>query len=77
MVRSLNLAVVAGVVLLGFSGCVQTQVTRQIQVHKDANGKITGSTETESATQMGSAFKFSGMEYLKGGPKETEPLKLY
>jgi Fe-S cluster biogenesis protein NfuA len=66
-----------GVLVLGCTGCVQTQVTRQIQIHKDANGKITGSTEVETATQMGAAFKFSGFEYLKAGPRETEPLKLY
>lgn len=77
MNRWIGLAVVVGTVALGVSGCVQTQVTRQIQIHKDATGKITGFTETESATQMGAAFKFSGFEYLKAGPKETEPLKLY
>jgi hypothetical protein len=77
MTRLILVALVLGIVMLSFSGCVQTQVTRQIQVHKDANGKITGFTEIESATQMGAAFKFSGFEYLKAGPKETEPLKLY
>lgn len=64
-------------VILGLAGCVQTQVTRQVQVHKDANGKITGFTEIESATQMGATFKFSGFEHLKGGPGEAGPLKLY
>jgi hypothetical protein len=77
MNRLTRVAVGLGIVMLCFSGCVQTQVMRQIQIHKDADGKITGFTEIESATQMGAAFKFSGFEYLKGGPKETEPLKLY
>ena len=77
MGRWIGLAVIASIAALGLSGCVQTQVTRQIQVHKDATGKVTGFTEIESATQMGAAFKFSGFEYLKAGPKETEPLKLY
>lgn len=71
-----GLAVVV-TVALGASGCVQTHVTRAVQIHKDADGKVTGYTEIESATQMGQAFKFSGFEYLKAGPRETEPLKLY
>jgi hypothetical protein len=75
--RPTAFAALLGLVLWGVSGCVQTQVTRQIQVHKDASGKITGFTEIESATQVGQAFKFSGMEHLKAGPKETEPLKIY
>jgi hypothetical protein len=68
---------IVGIVLLGATGCIQTQVTRSIQIHKDVNGRVTGFTEIESATQMGSAFKFSGFGYLKAGPGEAEPLKLY
>lgn len=71
------MAGIVGIVLLGAGGCVQTQVTRQIQIHKDVNGRVTGFTEIESATQVGGAFKFSGFEYLKAGPRETEPLKIY
>ena len=71
------IAALIGIATLGASGCVQTQVTRAVQIHKDANGRVTGYTEIESATQRGAAFKFSGFEYLKGGPKETEPLKIY
>ena len=66
-----------GTIVLGTSGCVQTHVTRAVHIHKDASGNVTGYTEIESATQIGAAFKFSGFEYLKGGPKETEPLKIY
>jgi hypothetical protein len=43
--------VVAGLVF-GPAGCVQTQVTKAIHVHKDATGKITGYTEIETATQV-------------------------
>ena len=77
MTRMIRLIAVVTIAMLGFSGCVQTQITRQVQVHKDAAGKITGFTEIESATQMGAAFKFSGFEYLKAGPREAEPLKIY
>ena len=77
MKRSGILIVAVIVLMFTASGCVQTQVTRQISIHKDVNGKVTGYTEVESATQRGAAFKFSGFEYLKGGPGETEPLKLY
>ena len=77
MKRPIALAAVVGIVMCGVSGCVQTQVTRQIRIHKDVDGKVTGFTEIESATQIGAAFKFSGFEYLKAGPRETEPLKIY
>ena len=77
MARSIAATVTIGILALAAAGCVQTQVTRAVQIHKDANGKITGFTEIESATQRGSAFKFSGFEHLKAGPNETEPLKLY
>jgi hypothetical protein len=70
-------AVVPLAAMLLVSGCVQTTVTRAVQIHKDPQGKITGFTEIESATQVGAAFKFSGFEHLKAGPQETEPLKLY
>jgi hypothetical protein len=78
-VRRLTILVgVVGIVLLGATGCIQTQVTRSIQIHKDVNGRVTGFTEIESTTQMRwAAFKLSGFEYLKAGPGEAEPLKLY
>ena len=77
MNRRMTMVLVVGLVMFGVSGCVQTQVMRQIQVHKDVNGKITSYTEVESATQVGQAFKFTGLEHLKAGPRETEPLKIY
>ena len=77
MNRLMRLLPVVLIILLTTSGCVQTQITRQIQVHKDANGHVTGFTEIESATQIGAAFKFSGFEYLKAGPNETQPMKIY
>jgi hypothetical protein len=70
-------SLVCAAVALALAGCVQTQFSRQVQIHKDPTGKITGFTEIESATQVGGTFKFSGFEYLRGGPKDTEPLKIY
>ena len=66
--------VVVGLVL-GSMGCVQTTVTKAVQVHKDATGKITGYTEIESATQAGPAYRFQ-FEHLKSAPGDAQPLKL-
>jgi len=72
---TISWAVVVAGLVLGPTGCVQTQVTKAIQVHKDATGKITGYTETESATQAGPAFRFQ-FEHLKSAPGDVEPFKL-
>jgi hypothetical protein len=34
-----------------FSGCVPITYTKSVQVHKDAQGNITGTTITESITE--------------------------
>jgi hypothetical protein len=67
--------VVAGLVL-GPTGCVQTQVTKAVHVHKDATGQITGYTEIESATQVGQALVRFQFQHLKSAPGDAEPLKL-
>jgi len=74
--RRIALIAALPIATLGLAGCVQTSMTRQIQIHKEVNGNVTGFTEIESATQVGGAFKFSGFQYLKGGPRETEPIKI-
>ena len=48
------------------SGCVQTQVSKSVQVTKDANGRITSTVITETAIQPGRSGKAIGFEYLKG-----------
>jgi hypothetical protein len=62
-------ALVLGAALLG--GCRQ-HAGRAVEAILPVNR-----VQTESATQMGAAFKFSGFEYLKAGPREAEPLKIY
>jgi hypothetical protein len=66
--------VVAGLVF-GPTGCVQTQVTKAVHVHKDASGKITGYTQIESATRAGPGYRFQ-FEHLKSAPGDTQPFKL-
>lgn len=56
------------------SGCVQTQFSKSITIHKDATGRITGTSETESLTQPGSAMPVR-FEHIKkwDGSKPASP----
>jgi hypothetical protein len=76
MWRTIARIVGVGAVIIGATGCVQTQIMKQVQVHKDASGNITGYTETETAIQRVGAFKFE-FEHLKAGAGATEPMKVY
>jgi len=69
-------AVVVAGLILGPAGCVQTQVTKAVHVHKDATGKITGYTEIESATQIGQTFSRFQFQHLKSAPGDAQPFKL-
>lgn len=63
--------------LIALTGCVQTQFHKSVTVQKDANGKVTSSSETESVTQPGSAWPVH-FEYLKlpfGGADNKGPAK--
>ena len=46
------------------TGCVGTRVTKEIQVHRDAQGKVIKTVKIERAVQGGSMVPFS-FEYLK------------
>jgi hypothetical protein len=75
MTKVSRAVVVAGLVL-GPAGCVQTQVTKAIHVHKDATEKITGYTEIETATQVGQSLGRFQFEHLKSEPGAAQPFKL-
>lgn len=51
-------------ICLVLSGCVASLYTKQVQVNKDANGKITSTTETETIQQQGSTegLKFKNLK---------------
>jgi len=51
-------------VCLVLSGCVASLYTKQVQVNKDANGKIISTTETETIQQQGSTegLKFKNLK---------------
>ncbi|MBF0504153.1 MAG: hypothetical protein HQL14_03525 [Candidatus Omnitrophica bacterium] len=61
---------------LALSGCVTTLVTKEVQVKKDANGKVIETTETERVTQRGSA-KGMQFDYLKNKQNDTAPATIY
>jgi len=53
------------------SGCVAVVVQKEIQVRKDASGKIVETVEIERATQQGSILGGVQFDHLKS--KETDP----
>lgn len=71
-ILGLSLAVITTAV----TGCVGTQVTKKISVHKDASGKITGYTEEEWATQAGGSTRQFEFEHLKNTSTDTQPIKV-
>jgi hypothetical protein len=50
------------------AGCVGTRITKEIEVHRDAQGKIIKTVETETATQNGmmKPFKFNTFKCERG-----------
>lgn len=58
------------------SGCVTTYVVKEIQVKKDANGKIIETTETERIIQQG-VTKGMQFDYLKNKQSDQTPTVIY
>lgn len=61
---------------LALTGCVRTLVTKEIQVKKDANGKVIETTETERIIQEGGT-KGVQFDYLKGKQGDQSPTTIY
>jgi hypothetical protein len=59
-----------------FSGCVSTYVIKEIQVKKDANGKVIETTETERVIQEGVTKGFQ-FDYLKNKQSDKTPAVIY
>ncbi len=57
---------------LALSGCVSTYVIKEIQVKKDANGKIIETVQTERTIQAG-VTKGMKFDYLKNKQSDTAP----
>ncbi len=57
---------------LALSGCVRTLVTKEVQVKKDANGKVIETTQTERIIQQGTT-KGVQFDYLKNKQSDTSP----
>ena len=63
-------------ICLALSGCVTTLVTKEVQVKKDANGKVIQTVETERVTQQGSARGMQ-FDYLKNKQADKGPATIY
>lgn len=61
---------------LVLSGCVRTLVTKEVQVKKDANGKVIETIETERIIQQGAA-KGMQFDYLKNKQGDAAPAVIY
>ena len=63
-------------ICLVLSGCVTTYVVKEIQVKKDANGKVIETTETERTIQQG-VTKGVQFDYLKNKKSDQLPTTIY
>ena len=54
-----------------FSGCVSILIQKEVQIKKDANGKIIETIEIEKAIQRGSIKNGLQFDYLKS--KQDDP----
>jgi hypothetical protein len=61
---------------IALSGCVRTLVTKEVQVKKDANGKVIETIETERIIQQGGT-KGVQFDYLKSKESDQSPTKIY
>jgi len=63
-------------ICLALSGCVRTLVTKEVQVKKDANGKVIETTEIERTIQYGGT-KGMQFDYLKNKKDAQSPATIY
>ena len=64
------------VLCFALSGCVRTLVTKEVQVKKDANGKVIETIETERIIQQGGT-KGVQFNYLKNKESDQSPTTIY
>ena len=62
---------------LALSGCVSTYVMKEVQVKKDANGKVIETIETERTVQQGVMKKGIQFDYLKNKQSDQAPATIY
>ena len=63
-------------ICLALAGCVRTLVTKEVQVKKDANGKVVETIETERIIQQGGT-KGVQFDYLKSKQGDQAPATIY
>ncbi len=62
---------------LSLSGCVSVLIQKEIQVKKDANGKVIEIIETEKVIQRGSIKEGLQLDYLKSKQDDPKPVVVY
>lgn len=62
---------------LVLSGCVAVMVQKEIQVRKDANGKVIETIEIERATQRGAIGKGLQFDHLKSDEADADSPNIY
>lgn len=67
----MKLTLILFIALITLSGCVPIMIQKEIQIRKDATGKVVETVEIERATQQGSTMEQLQFDHLK--TKETEP----
>ena len=63
-------------ICIALTGCVRTLVTKEVQVKKDANGKVIETIETERIIQQGGT-KGVQFDYLKSKESDQTPTIIY
>ncbi len=64
------------IMCIALSGCVSTYVIKEVQVKKDANGKVIETIETERTIQRG-VTKGVQFDYLKNKQSDQSPTIIY
>jgi hypothetical protein len=59
------------------SGCVSMIVQKEVQVRKDANGKVIETIEIERATQRATTVKGIQFDHLKAKEADPQPATFY
>ena len=62
---------------LSLSSCVSVLIQKEIQVKKDANGKVIETIETERVIQRGTVKEGLQFDYLKSRQNDDKPVVVY
>ena len=75
--RKKEIILISFIFLTILSGCVPIMIQKEIQVKKDATGKIIETTEIERATQQGTTIQELQFDYLKIKQNDSKTPTVY